>query len=59
MKRRTFRRILKLVEILLSLFIVIAMIVCFIRFIGADDVYDKIENGILSVMLLILTTKEW
>jgi hypothetical protein len=59
MKRRTFRRILKLVEILLSLFIVIAMIVCFIRFIGADDVYDKIENGILSVILLILTTKEW
>lgn len=59
MKRRTFRRILKLVEILLSLFIVIAMIVCFIRFIGAEDVYDKIENGILSVILLILTTKEW
>ena len=58
MKRRTFRRILKLVEILLSLFIVIAMIVCFIRFIGADDVYDKIENGILSVILLILTKKE-
>ena len=59
MKRRTFRRILKLVEILLSLFIVIAMIVCFIRFIGADDVYDKIEYGIWSVILLILTTKEW
>ena len=59
MKRRTFRRILKLVEILLSLFIVIAMIVCFIRFIGAEDVYDKIEYGIWSVTLLILTTKEW
>ena len=58
MKRRTFRRILKLVEILLSLFIVIAMIVCFIRFIGSEDVYDKIENGILSVILLILTKKE-
>jgi hypothetical protein len=53
------RIIKKLIEILLSITFVVAMIVCFIRFIGADDVYDKIENGILSVILLILTTKEW
>ena len=58
MKRRTFRRILKLVEILLSLFIVIAMIVCFIRFIGAEDVYDKVDYGIWVVILLILTLRE-
>lgn len=58
MKRRTFRRILKLVEILLSLFIVVAMIVCFIRFIGADDVYDKVDYGFWVVILLILTLRE-
>ena len=59
MKRRTFRRILKLIEILLSLAFVVAMIVCFARFVGAEDVYDKVEYGIWSVILLILTTKEW
>lgn len=59
MKRRTFRRILKLIEILLSLAFVVAMIVCFMRFVGAEDVYDKVEYGIWVVILLILTTKEW
>ena len=59
MKRRTFKIIKKLIEILLSLAFVIALIVCFAKFVGAEDVYDKIENGILSVILLILTTKEW
>ena len=59
MKRRTFRRILKLIEILLSLAFVVAMIVCFMRFVGAEDVYDKVGYGIWVVILLILTTKEW
>lgn len=59
MKRRTFRRILKLIEILLSLAFVVAMIVCLMRFVGAEDVYDKVEFGVWSVILLILTTKEW
>lgn len=59
MKRRTIKRILKLIEILLSLAFVIALIVCFAKFVGAEDVYDKVEFGILSVILLILTTKEW
>ena len=59
MKRRIFRRILKLIEILLSLAFVVAMIVCFMRFVGAEDVYDKVEYGIWVVILLILTTKEW
>ena len=43
MKRRTFKLIKKLIEILLSLAFVVAMIVCFIRFIGAEDVYDKVD----------------
>lgn len=59
MKRRTFKLIKKLIEILLSLAFVIAMIVCFAKFVGAEDVYDKVEFGIWSVILLILTTKEW
>ena len=59
MKRRTFKIIKKLIEILLSLAFVIALIVCFARFVGAEDVYDKVEYGIWSVILLILTTKEW
>lgn len=59
MKRRTFRIIKKFIEILLSLTFVAAMIVCFVRFVGAEDVYDKVEYGIWSVILLILTTKEW
>lgn len=58
MKRRTIKRILKLIEILLSLAFVIALIVCFAKFVGAEDVYDKVEFGIWSVILLILTTKE-
>lgn len=49
----------KLIEILLNLIFVVAMIVCFAKFVGAEDVYDKVEYGIWSVILLILTTKEW
>lgn len=59
MKRRTFKIIKKLIEILLSIAFIFAMIVCFARFVGAEDVYDKVEYGIWSVILLILTTKEW
>lgn len=59
MKRRTFKIIKKLIEILLNLAFIVAMIVCFARFVGAEDVYDKVEYGIWSVILLILTTKEW
>lgn len=58
MKRRTFRLILKLIEILLMVAFVIALIVCFVRFVGADDVFDKVEYGVWSVILLILTLKE-
>ena len=58
MKRRTIKIMKKLVEILLNIAFVIAMIVCFVRFVGAEDVYDKVENGIWCVILLILTLKE-
>ena len=56
MKRRIIK---KLIEILLNLTFVVAMIICFVRFVGAEDVYDKVEYGIWVVILLILTTKEW
>jgi hypothetical protein len=58
MKRRTIKIIKKLIEILLSLTFVVAMIVCFVRFVGAEDVYDKVDYGIWVVILLILTLRE-
>jgi hypothetical protein len=58
MKRRTIRIIKKLAEILLMIAFVVALIVCFVRFVGAEDVYDKVEYGIWCVILLILTLKE-
>ena len=58
MKRRTIRIIKKLVEILLYLAFIVAMIICFIRFVGAEDVYDKVEYGFWVVILLILTLRE-
>jgi hypothetical protein len=58
MKRRTFKIILKLIEVLLMVTFVIALIVCFVRFVGADDVFEKVEYGIWCVILLILTLRE-
>lgn len=58
MKRRTIKIIKKLIEILLSLAFIVAMIICFVRFVGAEDVYDKIDYGIWVVILLILTLRE-
>ena len=58
MKRRTFRIIKKLVEILFSLAFIVAMIICFFRFVGAEDVFDKVEYGFWVVILLILTLRE-
>lgn len=59
MKRRTIRRFLKLIEILLCMAFVVSLIVCFMRFLGAEDVYDKVDYGIWVVILLIVTIKEW
>lgn len=58
MKRRTIKLIKKIIEVLLSLAFIVAMIVCFVRFVGAEDVYDKVDYGIWVVILLILTLKE-
>lgn len=58
MNKRTIRLIKKLIEVLLGLAFVIAMIVCFIRFIGAEDVYDKVDYGFWVVILMILTLRE-
>lgn len=59
MKRQTFRRIKKLIEILLCLAFVIALIINFIRFTNAEDIFDKVEYGFWCVILLIVTIKEW
>lgn len=58
MKRKTIRIIKKLIEILLNIAFVVAMIVCFFKFIGAEDVFDKVEYGFWVVILLILTLRE-
>ena len=58
MKRRTFKIIKKLVEILLMLAFAVAIIVCLFKFIGAEDVFDKVEYGFWVVILLILTLRE-
>lgn len=58
MKRRTIKIIKKLIEILLNLAFIVAMIVCFVRFVGAEDVYDKVDYGFWVVILLILTLRE-
>lgn len=58
MKRRTIRIIKKLIEILLNIAFVVAMIVCFFKFIGAEDVFDKVEYGFWVVIMLILTLRE-
>ena len=58
MKRKTIRIIKKLIEILLNIAFVVAMIVCFFKFIGAEDVFDKVEYGFWVVIMLILTLRE-
>ena len=58
MKRRTIRIIKKLIEILLNIAFVVAMIACFFKFIGAEDVFDKVEYGFWVVIMLILTLRE-
>lgn len=59
MKRRTIRRLIKLLGILICTAFVVAMVVCFYRFVNAEDVYDKVDYGIWTIILLILTIKEW
>ena len=50
-----FKRILKkLAEVLFMMLIAIAMVFCLIKFIKAEDVYDKIEYGVWTVIGLIL-----
>ena len=59
MRRRIARIIFrKLAEILFMAFIAVAMVVCLIKFINAEDVYDKVEYGVWAVICLILTLRE-
>lgn len=59
MRRRMFKRILKkLAEVLFMMLIAVAMVFCLIKFIKAEDVYDKIEYGVWTVIGLILFFRE-
>lgn len=59
MRKRMFKRILrKLAEILFMMLISIAMIFCLVKFIQAEDVYDKVEYGVWFIIGLILTFRE-
>lgn len=59
MNRRIVKILLtKIVEILFMAFIAVAMVVCLIKFINAEDVYDKVEYGVWVVIGLILTLRE-
>lgn len=59
MRRRMFKRILrKLAEILFTMLISVAMVFCLIKFINAEDVYDKVEYGVWTVIGLILIFRE-
>ena len=59
MRRRMFKRILrKLAEILFTMLISVAMVFCLVKFINAEDVYDKVEYGVWIIIGLILMYSE-
>lgn len=59
MKRRLVKRLLKkIAELIFIIFFVVAVIFCLIKFINAEDVYDKIEYGVWTVIGLILIFRE-
>lgn len=59
MRRRMFKRILrKLAEILFTMLISVAMVFCLVKFINAEDVYDKVEYGVWIIIGLILMFRE-
>lgn len=54
-----FKRILrKLAEILFTMLISVAMVFCLVKFINAEDVYDKVEYGVWIIIGLILMFRE-
>lgn len=59
MNRKIIRRLKKLAKILAQLFFVIATITIICRFVSAEDVYDKVEYGVYSIMCLIIIFGEW
>lgn len=59
MTRRAIRRLRKLAKILFQLFFIVATIMVICKFINAEDVYDKVEYGVYSIMALIIIFGEW
>jgi hypothetical protein len=59
MRRRMTKRILKkLAEVLFMTLVAVAMVFCLVKFINAEDVYDKVEYGVWIIIGLILTFRE-
>ena len=59
MRRRILKKLLKkFAELLLMIFFVVAVIFCLVKFINAEDVYDKVEYGVWTVIGLILIFRE-
>lgn len=59
MNKRTIRRMRKLAKILFQLFVIVATIFVICKFRNAEDVYDKVEYGVYSIMALIIILSEW
>ena len=59
MNKGTIRRMRKLAKILFQLFVIVAAIFVVCKFAKAEDVYDKVEYGVYSIMALIIILSEW
>lgn len=59
MDKRTIRRMRKLAKILFQLFVIVASVFIICKFRNAEDVYDKVEYGVYSIMALIIILSEW
>lgn len=53
-----FRRIKKIIKIILRLLFVAAMIVCIIKFCCAEDIFDAVWYGVWMIVGLILFFRE-
>lgn len=59
MEKRTIRRLRKLAKMLFQLLFIITSVVVICKFVGAEDVYDKVEYGVYSIMCVIIIFGEW
>ena len=58
MERRTIRRVRKAIMMLFNLLFVLITITSLIKFFNAEEVFDKIEYGVFTIICLILLLRE-